>query len=303
MNALPEYAGRVLTLTALDVGESNRTYPGNMLRVRVEGPMSPLDMVIIVYPGGGLVHAYSEVSGSNNGVIEIPDTYIGTFEISAIGKLGKDKMVASNDLPMFIDPKEKTPPAVITAIRVEPKAVHLPGRGYTTSLQVIATYSDGVERDVAADGLGTTYEGESPFWIFGQDGVVVGRSIGTGRFVVSNSGHSESVTVVVEEDSPINNLPHAHAGNFYTACDSQYVQLDGSKSYDFDEGLGDVLTYEWDLDSDGEFDDASGETPRVQLLFPGKFWMVALRVKDAAGEESTDYATIEVGPECVIRPE
>jgi hypothetical protein len=295
---LPDFAGRLLTLTVLDPAGTTKTYPGKEVRVRLSGPLSPQDMVMIVYPGGALANRFGEVSGANSGLITIPSEHIGPFKMSTLGKLGKNKMVSSNDVILFIDPAAKSPPATVTNIRVEPSTVELTGRGATEALSVIAEYSDGIERHVSDDGLGTTYEGSSPSWLFGPNGLVVGKAAGSGYITVANGGHSVRVSVTVEDGSPINNAPHAFAGESYTTCDSQLVRLDASKSYDVDEGLGDVLTYEWDLDGDGEFDDAFGDTPQVQLIFPGPFWMLSLRVRDSEGLESIDYAFVEADPGC-----
>ncbi len=70
------------------------------------------------------------------------------------------------------------------------------------------------------------------------------------------------------------------------------VILDASASNSVDE----IVSYEWDLDNDGEYDDATGvRVPRVfnQL---GQF-LIHVRVRDSAGREDTDSATITVIPD------
>ena len=59
-----------------------------------------------------------------------------------------------------------------------------------------------------------------------------------------------------------NMAPVADAGGpyFLTAGDKLY--LDAQMSYDPDGGPS-WLTYQWDLDNDGEFDDATGRIPRI----------------------------------------
>ena len=57
------------------------------------------------------------------------------------------------------------------------------------------------------------------------------------------------------------------------------VTLDGSRSSDPD---GDVLTYEWDLDNDGAYDDATGRVVHTTLTTSGVAY-VRLRVRDPGG--------------------
>jgi hypothetical protein len=69
------------------------------------------------------------------------------------------------------------------------------------------------------------------------------------------------------------------------------VALDGSGSYDPDGG---VLTYEWDLDNDGSFDDAVGPNPTFSLVGQDGVYTVSLRVTDPDGLSDTDSSTVTV---------
>ena len=66
----------------------------------------------------------------------------------------------------------------------------------------------------------------------------------------------------------------------------------GTKSYDDDTRFGDALTYRWDLDGDGLFDDAVGETPCVVFEDGSQARVVALEVTDAEGVTSVDMAVL-----------
>ena len=68
------------------------------------------------------------------------------------------------------------------------------------------------------------------------------------------------------------------------------VGFDASGSTDPD---GDTLTYEWDLDGDGEFDDSTEEFPRV--TFPEGSHEVTLRATDPSGASHEDTVRIESG--------
>ena len=66
--------------------------------------------------------------------------------------------------------------------------------------------------------------------------------------------------------------------------------MSGSASVDTD---GTIATYAWDLDYDGEYDDATGETASFSSTTVGTF-IVGLQVTDDDGATSTDTGTIKV---------
>jgi PKD repeat protein len=70
------------------------------------------------------------------------------------------------------------------------------------------------------------------------------------------------------------------------------VTFDGSGSSDPD--AGSVLTYAWDLDGDGQFDDSAAVRPTYTYAANGSY-PAALRVTDAQGASDTDTVTIVVG--------
>ncbi|MEX1073179.1 MAG: NPCBM/NEW2 domain-containing protein [Chloroflexota bacterium] len=71
------------------------------------------------------------------------------------------------------------------------------------------------------------------------------------------------------------------------------VNFSGTNSFDPD---GDPLTYAWDLDADGQFDDGTGATASRSYGSLGSV-IVGLRVADGRGGTSTTYTTVTVtGP-------
>jgi hypothetical protein len=89
----------------------------------------------------------------------------------------------------------------------------------------------------------------------------------------------------------INQPPVADAGGPYTYIfEGDSVTLDASASSDPDDN---IVLYEWDLDNDGEYDDATGITTDVVFDDDGAF-TVGLRVTDFYGESDIDTADVTV---------
>jgi hypothetical protein len=82
----------------------------------------------------------------------------------------------------------------------------------------------------------------------------------------------------------------ADAGGPYTVDEGGSVTLDGSGSFDPD---GYIVLYEWDLDNDGQYDDATGATTDAVFDDNGCL-IVGLRVTDEFGASDTDVAEVTV---------
>ena len=127
---------------------------------------------------------------------------------------------------------------------------------------------------------------------------------------LASDGTSLSIGVQVEDgeggiNAPgttlvINNLaPTAHAGGPYTIDEGQDLLLDASASTD---PGGDTLTYTWDLDDDGQYDDAAGATPTVPwntlaslgLASDGTSLSIGVQVDDGDGGIDTVATTLVV---------
>lgn len=107
--------------------------------------------------------------------------------------------------------------------------------------------------------------------------------------IVDDDGGSGCAQVAAEYLS--NRPPVAHAGGPYWVREGRTIRLNASNSYDPD---GDHhLIYEWDLDGDGDFSDASGR----RVAFYGRddaAQTVWLKVTDSKGASSTASALVTV---------
>jgi uncharacterized repeat protein (TIGR01451 family) len=82
----------------------------------------------------------------------------------------------------------------------------------------------------------------------------------------------------------------AEAGGPYGGGEGEAIALDASGTADPESR---IVRYEWDLDGDGAFDDATGIAPAATFADQGVY-VVTLRVVDAAGRSDTDTAVVTV---------
>jgi len=91
----------------------------------------------------------------------------------------------------------------------------------------------------------------------------------------------------------INDPPVADADGPYATSEGVDVILDGTGSSDPDVGDS-IASYEWDLDNDGFYDDATGSAPTFSSVGQDGVFTVGLRVTDTAGATDTDTSTVTV---------
>jgi glucose/arabinose dehydrogenase/PKD repeat protein len=96
----------------------------------------------------------------------------------------------------------------------------------------------------------------------------------------------------IQYSAATNQTPTAQASANPTNGDAPLtVSFDGTGSSDLD---GDALTYAWDLDGDGAYDDSSAARPAWTYTSPGTH-VASLKVTDPLGASDTDSVAIGVG--------
>ncbi|MFH1392090.1 MAG: PKD domain-containing protein, partial [bacterium] len=88
----------------------------------------------------------------------------------------------------------------------------------------------------------------------------------------------------------LNQSPIADAGGPYEGNEGSPINFDGSNSTDPD---GNIVLYEWDLDGDGQYDDATGVNPQYTWNddYSGN---IGLNVTDNDGLTDTDSTTVTI---------
>ena len=87
----------------------------------------------------------------------------------------------------------------------------------------------------------------------------------------------------------------ADAGGPYSTPEGTNVALDGTGSAAGSHPSAGALTaFEWDLDNDGQYDDATGPNPDFTAVGQDRVAAIGLRVTDAWGNTATDSSTVTV---------
>ena len=146
----------------------------------------------------------------------------------------------------------------------------------------ISTY----EWDTDNDGNYDDGSGQNNYATYGSEGQYT-----ISVRVTDNGGAVDTASDTVDYDySYCNDPPSAFFTSNSPVLTFEGFGLDASGSSDSD---GDSLSYEWDIDNDGVYDDASGVSPQISKPDDGSY-TVSLRVKDGNGASDTYSKTITV---------
>ncbi len=165
-------------------------------------------------------------------------------------------------------------------------------------------YTGTEDAAVAFDGSGSSDPDDDALtysWDFGDgsngSGVSPSHAYAAGGTytvtLVVNDGKADSdSSITAAMIAEVNDAPVADAGSDQSAAPGEAVVLDGSGSYDVDDG---IVSYDWDL---GDGNPASGETVSHTYAAAGVY-KVTLTVTDLGGLTDTDTAVITVEEQTV----
>ncbi len=164
-------------------------------------------------------------------------------------------------------------------------------------------YSGDQGEDIAVDGSASSDPGNDIVlyeWDLDNDGAYDDATGVTATFNSADSGDFTIGLRVTDSDgdtstataavSVSNVAPTADAGGPYSGDQGTDIAVDGSGSSD---PGNDIVSYEWDLDNDGAYDDATGVTATFNSADSGDF-TIGLRVTDVDGDSGTNTATVNV---------
>jgi hypothetical protein len=163
--------------------------------------------------------------------------------------------------------------------------------------------------ELMLDGMRSTGNGPSPTFLNARDGILANDQAangeanrcalwaafagrGMGANAISNGLHA-----VPTEDFtlPANCTPTADAGGPYVTSEGTDIGLSAAGSTQASHASASpIVLYEWDLDNDSQFDDATGVSATFTRVGQDGVFTVGVRVTDAWGATDTDTATVTV---------
>ena len=132
-------------------------------------------------------------------------------------------------------------------------------------------------------------------WDAPYTGVIGLKVTDDGCFPPASPAHWTGSDVTFTTVEIGNHAPICDPGGPYTAPPNATITLDGSGSHDIDPGDS-IVSYAWDLDNDGDFDDSYVQKPPVLVgAIPGTLYVVCLKVTDTFGATNIACTTVTVG--------
>lgn len=165
---------------------------------------------------------------------------------------------------------------------------------------VNAGASFSVSADFSDPGLEDTF---TAVWDWGNGetsaGTLSNRTV-TGSYVYPTAGNYTVTITITDNDGEegsqaafitvIQPIVYADAGPDRTVAEGEVISLDASGSYD---PTGGALTFAWDFNNDGLYDDASGVAPSLSFADDGNY-LIGLLVTNSTGASATDTVWITV---------
>lgn len=135
-------------------------------------------------------------------------------------------------------------------------------------------------------------------WDFGDGTPTVTGTLTPSHAYTSGGDYTVTLTVIDDDGGigtdtatiNVNVPPVSNPGGPYTGNEGSPITFNGSASYDPD---GIIVSFEWDLDNDSEYDDASGSIA-LFTWYDDYSGIVRLRVTDDTGEATIAETTVTV---------
>lgn len=159
------------------------------------------------------------------------------------------------------------------------------------------------------DGMRSTGNGPSPTFLDARDGILGAdladngganrcalwsafAASGMGIVAVSNGLHAVPTENM---DIPVECRPSADAGGPYSTDEGVDVEVSASgSSAGTDPSAGAIVSYAWDLDNDGQYDDATGVTADFTRVGQDGAYPIGVQVTDEWGNTATDSGVVNV---------
>jgi hypothetical protein len=203
-------------------------------------------------------------------------------------------------------------------------SVHTNGRIWASATvdmrtALINRYGDATGRLTAAlliiDGMKNTIS--SPTYLDARDGILTADmltnasanfcllwGVFAGREMGFDASSPSQTSVTAGTAGHPDCIPTADAGGPYETDEGVDVMLDGTLSMDPVAATVPGLTYDWDLDNDGMFDDATGPTPTFDMVGQDGVFTVSLQVTASDGgftdSDSTTVTVHNVAPSVAL---
>ena len=254
------------------------------------GPYSGVEGETILLNASGSADSGNDIASylwdfDNDGQYDDADGIVVDFSFVSSGSYTVGLKVTDDDGAASTDS------VIITVNNIEPVAnaggPYVGGEGTSVILDASGSSDPGndivlYEWDFDNDGQYDDATGVTVDFSSTEDG-----SYTVGLRVTDDDGASsvDSVTVTVN-----NVAPTADAGGPYVVDENKEITLDASGSTDPGD---DIVSYEWDLDGDGQYDDATGVAVDFSRAASGNY-TVRLKVTDDDGGVGIDSVTVTV---------
>lgn len=164
--------------------------PGSTISVTVSpiGEYAPLRVAVM-----SNLDAAGDDAAPFEVMLTVPEDAIGEVHLLAVAIDADGNIAESDRVILTVDFS-----AALTRTSVTPDPVYLFSYSLAEGIRVMGTYDDGLDRDLTASGLGTTYTVSDPtIATVDSEGVITARRVGWTTLTATNDGYESTARVVV----------------------------------------------------------------------------------------------------------